>query len=55
MLDTTADLYGQHVAVDFVDRIRGMENFDSIDDLLTAMSGDVDKTRGILAATQSGS
>ncbi|UEA59334.1 bifunctional riboflavin kinase/FAD synthetase [Gordonia otitidis] len=49
VLDTAADLYGQHVAVDFVDRVRGMENFDSIDDLLTAMAGDVDKTREILA------
>ena len=25
VLDTTADLYGQHVAVDFVARIRGQE------------------------------
>ena len=28
VLDTTADLYGQHVAVDFVARIRGQEKFD---------------------------
>ena len=27
-----------------------MENFDSIDDLLTAMAGDVDTTREILAS-----
>ncbi|WP_248491633.1 bifunctional riboflavin kinase/FAD synthetase [Tsukamurella sp. PLM1] len=48
VLDTSADLYGQHVAVDFVDRVRGMERFDSIDALLVAMGGDVDKTRAIL-------
>ena len=29
VLDTTADLYGQHVAVDFVARLRGQEKFDS--------------------------
>ena len=29
VLDTSADLYGQHVAVDFVARIRGQEKFDS--------------------------
>ncbi len=34
VLDTTADLYGQHVAVDFVARIRGQEKFDSVDDLI---------------------
>ena len=27
VLDTAADLYGQHVAVDFVARIRGQEKF----------------------------
>lgn len=48
VLDTSADLYGQHVAVDFVDRVRGMERFDSVESLLDAMGGDVDKTRAIL-------
>ena len=42
VLDTDADLYGQHVAVDFVARIRGQEKFDSVDDLVTAMDGDTD-------------
>ena len=31
VLDTDADLYGQHVAVDFVARIRGQERFESVD------------------------
>ena len=30
VLDTAADLYGQHVAVDFVARIRGQEKFDQV-------------------------
>ena len=34
VLDTDADLYGQHVAVDFVARMRGQEKFDSVDDLV---------------------
>ena len=50
MLDTEADLDGQHVAVDFVARIRGQEKFDSVDDLVVAMQGDTAKARTILAA-----
>ncbi|MFE0747431.1 bifunctional riboflavin kinase/FAD synthetase [Gordonia sp. NPDC058843] len=53
VLDKSADLYGQHVAVDFVHRIRGMEQFDGVDDLITAMGDDVTKTREILAAAES--
>ena len=49
VLDTSADLYGQHVAVDFVARIRGQEKFDSVDDLIAAMGTDADRTRAILA------
>ena len=50
VLDTDADLYGQHVAVDFVARIRGQERFDSIDDLVVAMKADTDRARTILSA-----
>ena len=50
VLDTTADLYGQHVAVDFVARIRGQEKFGSVDDLIEAMGRDTDTARTILAA-----
>ena len=50
VLDTSADLYGQHVAVDFVTRLRGQEKFASVDDLIVAMGRDTDKARAILAA-----
>jgi riboflavin kinase / FMN adenylyltransferase len=50
VLDTEADLYGQHVAVDFVARVRGQEKFASIDDLVVAMEGDTARARAILAA-----
>jgi riboflavin kinase/FMN adenylyltransferase len=39
------DLYGEHVAVDFVGRIRGMVKFDSIDDLIAEMRRDVERAR----------
>lgn len=50
VLDLDADLYGQHVAVDFVSRLRGMESYDGIDALIAAISNDVDQTRTILSA-----
>jgi len=50
VLDTQADLYGQHVAVDFVARIRGQEKFGSVDDLVVAMERDTTRARSILSA-----
>ena len=50
VLDTEADLYGQHVGVDFIARIRGQERFDSVDDLITAMGGDTERARNILSS-----
>lgn len=46
---TDLDLYGLEVEVAFVERLRGMVRFDSIDELLTAMADDVDRARAILA------
>ena len=42
------DLYGAHVAIDFVARLRGTERFGSVDDLVTQMHRDVDKARELL-------
>ena len=50
VLDAEADLYGQHVAVDFVARIRGQEKFDSVDDLVVAMGADTERARTILGS-----
>ncbi|MFW0873580.1 bifunctional riboflavin kinase/FAD synthetase [Rhodococcoides corynebacterioides] len=50
VLDGDADLYGQHVAVDFVERVRGMETFASVDELVAQMDRDVVRTREVLAA-----
>ncbi|MER7049667.1 bifunctional riboflavin kinase/FAD synthetase [Streptomyces jumonjinensis] len=43
------DLYGLHVAVDFLAFVRGQEKFDSIDSLLVAMGEDVKKCRDLTA------
>ncbi|WP_304442574.1 riboflavin kinase, partial [Mycobacterium sp. E3198] len=48
VLDTTADLYGQHVALDFVARIRGQRKFDTIKGLVAAMGDDTDRARALL-------
>ena len=50
VLDTTADLYGQHVAVDFVARIRGQEKFTHVEDLVATMGDDTEHARTILSA-----
>ena len=50
VLDTAADLYGQHVAVDFVARLRGQEKFDSVGDLVAQMGSDTEHARTILSA-----
>jgi riboflavin kinase/FMN adenylyltransferase len=39
------DLYGQHVALDFVDRIRGQIRFDGVEPLLAQMALDVAQAR----------
>ncbi len=48
---TDLDLYGEHVAVDFVGRVRPTLRFDSVDELLEAMAADVTTTREILGLT----
>ena len=49
VLDRTADLYGHEATVHFVDHVRDMEKFNSVEELLSAMARDVERVRGILA------
>jgi len=49
VLDFSDDLYGEHVGVEFLTRLRGMERFNRVEDLTAAMAGDVTRTREILA------
>ena len=55
VLDTTADLYGQHVALDFVAHIRGQQKFQSVRELVAAMEDDTDRARTLLSASSPGS
>ena len=46
------DLYGEHVALDFVQRLRPTLRFDGVDELLSQMAKDVEQTREITASVQ---
>jgi riboflavin kinase/FMN adenylyltransferase len=48
VLDVDLDLYGEHVAIEFTDRLRGMVKFDDVDQLVLQMGQDVDVVRRIL-------
>lgn len=50
ILDYDGDLYGKHVAVDFVEQLRGMRKFESIDELVEAIGRDVKQAREVLTA-----
>lgn len=49
VLDTTADLYGQYVALDFITHLRVQQKFDSVPDLVAAMGKDVERVRTVLS------
>lgn len=44
------DLYGLHVAVEFLAYVRGQARFDSLEDLMVQMGADVERCREIVAA-----
>lgn len=45
VLDRDLDLYGKRVEVSFVDRVRRMAKFDSLDELSAAIADDVERVR----------
>jgi riboflavin kinase / FMN adenylyltransferase len=49
VLDADIDLYGEHVAIEFTHRLRGMVRFDGIEPLVEQMGEDVRRTRELLA------
>ncbi|MCU1657550.1 MAG: hypothetical protein JWO57_2206 [Pseudonocardiales bacterium] len=49
ILDFDDDLYGDVLGVEFVDRLRGMEKFDSVEALVAQMHDDVARARALLA------
>ncbi len=49
---TDLDLYGERVAVEFAERLRGMERFGSVDELVAQMAADVSAARAVLGAVR---
>ena len=45
------ELYGEHVAVDFLERLRETVTFDGVEPLLAQMAVDVDRARALTAAS----
>jgi riboflavin kinase/FMN adenylyltransferase len=45
------ELYGEHVAVDFLERLRDTVTFDGVEPLLVQMALDVDRARALTAAS----
>ena len=48
VLDFDEDLYGREVGVDLRHRLRDQQRFPTVDDLVTAMAGDVERARRLL-------
>jgi riboflavin kinase/FMN adenylyltransferase len=46
--DFCGDLYGQHLAVELVERLRPEERFESLDELIECMHEDARRAREIL-------
>ena len=49
LLDFDGDLYGQELAVDFIEKVRGTQKFDSVDALVRQIGDDVARTRRLLS------
>ena len=49
LIDFDGDLYGEEVRVDFVERVRDVQRFESVDDLIAQLHRDVRRARAILA------
>jgi riboflavin kinase/FMN adenylyltransferase len=50
ILDFAGDLYGATLGIEFVERLRGMEKFDSVEALVEQMHADVDRTRQVMGS-----
>jgi riboflavin kinase/FMN adenylyltransferase len=50
LLDFKADLYGQELTVEFVERLRPEQRFDQADELIAQMRRDVERTRELLGS-----
>lgn len=51
LLDTNEDLYGKTMRVQFIDRLRSEQHFDSVEDLVQQITSDVDQAREVLESS----
>ena len=51
MLDFDGDLYGEHVSLDFVERLRPTERYTTSEALVEQIRRDVERTRELLEGT----
>lgn len=49
LMDFTGDLYGRRIVVEFVERIRAEQKFDSLEIMTTQMHRDIDAVRAVFA------
>jgi riboflavin kinase/FMN adenylyltransferase len=49
LLDFSGDLYGQGIGIEFVQRLRPMERYDTVDALIEQMGRDVEQTREVMS------
>lgn len=52
VLDLDEDFYGERVALDFVERLRGMARFDTPEQLIAQIDDDVARTRAVFDSTR---
>ncbi|HEX4428340.1 MAG TPA: bifunctional riboflavin kinase/FAD synthetase [Frankiaceae bacterium] len=52
VLDFDGDLYGEHVSLDFVERLRATERYTTSEALVEQIARDVERTRELLASPQ---
>jgi riboflavin kinase/FMN adenylyltransferase len=53
LLDRDDDLYGRHLRVDFLERLRGEQRFHAVEDLVAQMHLDVQRTRELCVQSPS--
>ena len=49
ILDFDEDVYGEEITIEFVDRIRGEQRFESLDGLVAQIGDDVAQARTLLS------
>lgn len=51
LLDTDEDLYGKTMRVQFIDRLRSEQHFDSVEELVQQIESDVEQARAVLESS----